>query len=171
MKYQRLFEVKKEKQLSELNDNFWKWFNNSKIVDYKGNPLVVYHGSNSDFKEFDKSFMKNGWLGKGFYFTDDKKISKQFGKKIMPVYINLKKPYIAESNDPNSLITELKHKFNLPSEQEHDISIILNKKGFDGVIYKHWDFTGIFYSVFNPNQIKSIYNDGSWDINDKNIYS
>lgn len=44
--------------------------------------------------------------------------------------------------------------------------------GYDGYIgtdfLKHTD--GI-YVVFNPNQIKSIKNDGTWDINDNNIYS
>lgn len=25
-----------------LNDNFWNWFGDSKVVDDKGNPLVVY---------------------------------------------------------------------------------------------------------------------------------
>lgn len=30
---------------NKLNDNFWKWFGNSKVVDEQGRPLVVYHGS------------------------------------------------------------------------------------------------------------------------------
>lgn len=168
---QNLKESEKEKVKSELNDNFYKWFKGSKVIDSKGNPLICYHGSNTEFDNFDNSKIKIGWLGKGFYFTDDKKIAKTFGKKIMTCYINLKKPYIAESNDPSGLITELKNKYNLSLEHESDISIVLKKKGFDGLVYKHWDSTGTFYSVFNPNQIKSIYNDGSFDSNDKNIYS
>lgn len=160
-----------EKIKSELNENFYKWFKGSKIVDSKGNPLICYHGSKSEFDKFDDSFVKRGWLGNGFYFTDDKKTAKSFGKKIITAYISLKKPYNAESNDPNSLITELRDKYNLSSEQENDISIVLKKKGFDGLVYKHWDSTGTFYSVFNPTKIKSIYNDGSFDNNDKNIYS
>ena len=39
-------EYKKEK----FNDNFWKWFGDSKVVDDAGNPLVVYHGSRSSKK-------------------------------------------------------------------------------------------------------------------------
>ncbi len=42
---------------------------------------------------------------------------------------------------------------------------ILIKNGYDGI--KH-DFV---YVVFEPNQIKSIDNDGSWDNDDDNIYS
>lgn len=29
--------------------NFWKWFGDSKVVDADGKPLVVYHGTASDF--------------------------------------------------------------------------------------------------------------------------
>jgi len=38
---------------SNLNSNFWKWFDNSKIVDLYGKPLVVYHGSKMKFDNFD----------------------------------------------------------------------------------------------------------------------
>jgi hypothetical protein len=34
--------------------NFKKWFGDSKVVDDKGNPLVVFHGTAGDFYEFNK---------------------------------------------------------------------------------------------------------------------
>ena len=40
---------------SNLNQNFWKWFGNSKVVDKQGNPLVVYHGGAIGIKKFNKS--------------------------------------------------------------------------------------------------------------------
>jgi hypothetical protein len=40
MKYLKLFE-----QFTKLNDNFYKWFGNSKVVDKRGKPMVMYHGS------------------------------------------------------------------------------------------------------------------------------
>lgn len=46
-----------------------------------------------------------------------------------------------------------------------DVTNIMKKLGYDGVYY------GSEIVVFYPNQIKSINNDGSWDINDNNIYS
>lgn len=58
---------------------FKKWFGDwekspkkaSKIVDEKGMPLVVYHGTTHGFNEFtrDKSNIENHF-GKGYYFTD-----------------------------------------------------------------------------------------------------
>jgi hypothetical protein len=35
-----------------INNNFRKWFSDSKIVDNSGNPLVLYHGSHEFFEEF-----------------------------------------------------------------------------------------------------------------------
>lgn len=46
-----------------------------------------------------------------------------------------------------------------------EVTDIIKKLGYDGVFY------GSEIIVFYPNQIKSINNDGSWDIDDNNIYS
>ena len=71
-----------------INENFWKWFNNSKIVDIKGNPLVVYHHSNKQFDTFKKSKGFNSNLLSGveeverhaYFFTDNIDFSKKYGK-------------------------------------------------------------------------------------------
>lgn len=47
--------------------NFWKWFGDSKVVDTEGRPLVVYHGTDSDFATFITN--TEGMIGKGSYFT------------------------------------------------------------------------------------------------------
>jgi len=43
---------------------------------FNDNSLVLYHGSNTDFDEFDIRYFNfgsgdGGWLGKGFYFTNE----------------------------------------------------------------------------------------------------
>ncbi|MCR4332437.1 MAG: hypothetical protein NUV34_07015, partial [Sulfuricaulis sp.] len=40
-------------QTEEAVRNFWKWFGDSKAVDEQGMPLVLYHGTNNSFDEFD----------------------------------------------------------------------------------------------------------------------
>lgn len=70
---------------------FKKWFgdwendpdNASKVVDKNGEPLVVYHGSKTDFFEFDKSRIKDTvrWE-KGFYFTDNFKYAKSYANSL-----------------------------------------------------------------------------------------
>ena len=48
-----------ESKVQTKTPAFKKWFGNSKIVDSKGNPLVVYHGTKREFNEF-KSNYGNG---------------------------------------------------------------------------------------------------------------
>jgi len=64
---------------------FREWFGDSEIVDDSGEPLVVYHGTNSEFSKFDKS--KRGSVydddasRSGFFFTEDLEGSKFFAQK------------------------------------------------------------------------------------------
>lgn len=53
-------------------DAFKAWFGDSKVVDAKGKPLVVYHGSTNDFSVFDRSKSDiESDMGAGFYFSDN----------------------------------------------------------------------------------------------------
>lgn len=78
---------------------FGDWENNpesaSKIVDENGEPLMVFHGTNSDFYEFDErsigSANDEGFYGRGFYFTFQKEFkdiryaigeASYYGKKL-----------------------------------------------------------------------------------------
>ena len=76
--------------------NFWNWFGDSKVVDDKGRPLVVYHSTGADFHTFDITKAQIANYGRGFYFTAKK---GQFdyvvqGKKKEPIsaYLSLKNP-------------------------------------------------------------------------------
>lgn len=60
-----------KENVAELNQNFWKWFNNSEVKTKSGEPLIVYHGSkNKDFTEFTKT------QDIGFHFAQSIKIAK-----------------------------------------------------------------------------------------------
>ena len=82
----------------KLNDNFWNWFNGSKIVDKKGNPLVCYHETNVDFDTFDISKQSHAAnLGYGFYFSSEPFWSKlnvdtKYKKEC---YLKIKNPFNA----------------------------------------------------------------------------
>ena len=88
---------------------FKQWFSGSKVVGEDGKPLVVYHGS-PDFKgnEFTGKVERKNRAGNvgGYYFTPyadeasdyaaDRKTSQyQEGSQVLPVYLNIKRPYIA----------------------------------------------------------------------------
>jgi len=72
--------------------NFRRWFGDSKVVDEKGEPLVVYHGSDEEFTVFDKKKMREGRYGKRFYFADTPERAKAYGKNVMPVYLRITNP-------------------------------------------------------------------------------
>lgn len=61
---------------------FWRWFEDSKVVDDQGDPLVVFHGSKTQFHTFDNSVNqdKERQMGAefGFFFTDDITVARRF---------------------------------------------------------------------------------------------
>ncbi len=87
-----------EKQwLQVRTPSFKKWFgdwendpaNASKVIDENGEPLVVYHGTDKQFTEFDPQKQSASQYGaKGFFFTERKDIAQLFGDKLMSVFLN-----------------------------------------------------------------------------------
>lgn len=164
---------------------FKSWFKDSKIVDYAGKPLVVFHGSVADFDEFDPRAGKtdHGWYGHGFYFSPFPEEASQYAKRqkketndlgftypvddwtggnVMPVYLSLQNPYRWPANKPSFVYPEDAAKF---TEE-------LKKAGFDGVIVEKWGSPDEMWEIvaFSPDQIKSaIGNRGTFDPNDKRI--
>lgn len=180
---------------AEALRNFYKWFGDSKVVDEQGRPLVVYHATDSDFNIFDENkFGKShGQAHLGFNFGTTKAFVKQYGKNIMPVYlrannlltsetvstIDIKKFYLEYMSGEERLwnIQEgyLKSKFETlfgaldrikgSAENTNEAIKILKKLGFDGIR------DGGVISVFEPNQIKSVDNRGTFSKNTPNIYN
>ena len=96
-----------DENVKTLNDNFWKWFGKSKVVDKNGNPMVFYHGTNKNFDKFSyKKTNDTSVLGKGFYFTADEDIAKTYlgglyGKPnknshVIQVYLKMENPLYAD---------------------------------------------------------------------------
>jgi len=77
---------------------------NSKIRNRKGQLIVCYHGTNSDFEEFKDDFISQnsgniGWFGKGFYFTDCTKLAQSYGSNLKKCYLNITNPFIYSGAD------------------------------------------------------------------------
>lgn len=81
---------------------FKNWFgdwehdpqNASKVVDENGEPRVVYHGTDSQFTVFDSSKVEISWYSHGFYFSDKKSDAKSYGDNIVPVFLNIRNPFM-----------------------------------------------------------------------------
>lgn len=158
------------------NENFRKWFGDSKVVDADGKPLVVYHGTGADFDSFDPKKIGANYKQdkKGFFFTKNSKeaafaaddaAEKGGASNVMPVYLRLSNPLVVEvpASSPFSATAWFDNR---------DKSELLKraKKGkHDGIIIKGKN-EDITYVAFKPTQIKStIGNKGTFDSNDPNI--
>lgn len=149
---------------------FKKWFKDSKVVDEKGEPLVVYHGTDQDFSVFDASMAKGTIATKRKYekhtnlshaFAENKRVSEFFANKartpsgvlypdakIMSVFLSMKNPLIVDMNEvPESMQFETVEAYDT-GKTIHDIYLIKEQKieearknGHDGVIFRNgYDF-------------------------------
>jgi hypothetical protein len=161
--------------------NFWSWFDNSKVVDKNGNPLVVYHGTNTKFDSFITG--ENRYV----YFTSDVNLADKYAthrskktnseKIIYDVYLKIVNPLIVDANfeswdyistkgieNCDDAIKDLLKRGvdRIITNRTPEIAI---KYGFDGVIIKNlYDGVGYgkdadistVYVVLKSNQIKII---------------
>ncbi len=160
---------------------FKKWFGDSKVVDENGKPLVVYHGTNADFDTFDQSKIGTatdmGIWGQGFYFGN---IKTPYGTKQMSVYLKMDNPFAINDFQTIEEIADYldvsEFNFRLGSDgvihfaqdQINQITSHIKEKGHDGVIMRSGNW--VEYVVFNPEQIKSVNNQGTFDAENPNIY-
>ena len=77
--------------------------NVSKVVDENGEPMVVYHGTNHDFYTFDES--KNDLGDRGFYLTNNERMAKSYGKRLIKSFVNIRNPIevIGEKSNWNGI--------------------------------------------------------------------
>ncbi|MEA5111652.1 hypothetical protein SDC9_17710 [bioreactor metagenome] len=167
--------------------NFYKWFGNSKVVDDKGRPLVVYHGTpDGGFDSFSHDTKgkrtNHSPQDVGFHFTNDKEYaaaySLEYKKIAYPVLMDMF-GYIPEaSKAPGNAMTYNVY-LSLQNPTFVDYSNAINKSIIDKAINgKHDGIIGkisegtLEYVVFSPTQIKSATgNDGSFDVDDAGILS
>lgn len=159
---------------TNINSNFKKWFGDSKIVK-GGQPTSLYHGSYKYFTTFNMNSAKGVYTNYNG-FTNNKNLAKSYGDNIYEVFLKIDNPYIIDGG--GEYIWKVIDKKNSP-----DLFFDELPSSYDGIIFKNViDFNGCLgskyvldvsdiYMVRNPFQIKSTENDGSWDINDDNIYS
>lgn len=149
---------------------FQSWFKGSKVVDSKGFPLLVFHGTTKDFKDFSHAktdtsgtAISTNWLG--FFFTNSADVAgiypaKQFNPQkgyrpnaqIKMFFLKMKNPFF---------ISE-KGYWRLSRMSPKEIQIYtteLKTKGFDGLIMPSvWRGKGKGYDfvVFDNSQIRPV---------------
>ena len=95
------YDIANFKPVNTNSPSFRKWFKGSKIVDEKGSPRVVYHGTTADFTSFEPTRRLFAAIDQflGIHFAKDYRVANRFaeglyrGKKdggnVIPVYLNL----------------------------------------------------------------------------------
>lgn len=228
----------------EALQNFYKWFGDSKVVDEQGRPKVMYHGTRSkrygkeipSFDTFSRDKLRSYQNRVGFFFAESEAFAKEFGDRIMPVYLKMNNPKIYKKGTPTSseLVLEQQYVDRMVGDNKHYAQKILDNtkkytdsydkfvmdiyhtsgqipywsrktgdfrdaeyetpekgfemadkytqklqsEGFDGVIIQNTEIdkwlndgkSNNQFIVFNPNQIKSTSNRGTFNPNDNRIY-
>lgn len=138
----------------------------SKMVDETGKPKVFYHNTPNEFTVFDATrngtHNDAGWLGDGFYFYGVEHEGDGYGKNKMAVYLNIRNPYYATSEDMERLAEANSREASIAFRQQ------LEEAGYDGVYY-NGDLREEAVA-FYPNQIKSAPdNVGTYDAGNDDI--
>jgi hypothetical protein len=119
---------------------FQKWFGNSKAVDADGKPLVVYHGTQASFEAFDAERAGN----EGIFFSLDLRTSNHYAER-GGAGANLIPAYV-----------RIEHP--APTYRA-----FLDDAKYDGY------FSYPTYVVRRPEQVKSIFNRGTFDLKDPRL--
>lgn len=154
---------------------FKKWFGDSKVVDENGEPLVVYHGTTvSNIEIFEPNRASTDFdYPEAIYFSDSLNIAKTYGdtyhKNPMQVYLKMKNPLEldAQGQTYNDFYDELKRELKY-AVTNNDGVIVRNIR--DDWAQNDGGEIATTYIVFNPEQIKSVNNYGTFDAENPNIY-
>lgn len=136
---------------SKIQTNIVSPNNNvSKVVDENGEPLVVFHGTDARFTRFDPSEMRD--REGSFFFAENREDAESYSDgTIMPVFINVRKPFDYENG---AVPDEYREHWKQARNKREQVAI-LKKVGFDGwtADFEHGNGWGEI-SVFYPSQIK-----------------
>ena len=147
------------------------FFKDSKIRDENGNLKTLYHGTKSDFDEFNRrkigSATDPGMYGAGFYFSDHEGTSRNYGDRVIKAHLNIKNPLnLGDFNSKESLAEHLRISPDILSDSggfihpttshASSFSSALRYAGYDGVTIPHTakGARGNEIVALDPEQIK-----------------
>ena len=139
--------------------NFWDLFKKSKIVDEQGRPLKVFHASDADFDTFDMSKGRINMDIKGAFFSPWELDAKGYGKNVRAFYLNIKNP--ADEQTAYKALRKYQGQNGAGEKAKQD----LIRQGYDGVNNGNEE-----YIAFFPEQIKSVFNRGTFSPKTGNVY-
>jgi len=168
---------------------FKEWFGNSKVVDADGRPLVVYHGTLSkDFDVFRTNSTKEGGAHFGTAEQANARIDSaapllspdQKPSRIIPVFLRIENPlrltdegYWTQSRIAMGALEAgvlTRDEATAVFDGYDTAQNALATKGIDGIVYANAaEGEGDSWIAFEPTQIKSTANRGTFDPADPRI--
>lgn len=172
--------------------NFWRWFGDSKAVDGRGRPVVMYHGTRADFDTYG---------GRNFFAANPEYASAFAGMpggrgapNVMPVYLAVRNPLdVRELGLRNLSSTEVRQfledkGIEAPSlggpdgpwwehflHNDDKMIAAMRAAGYDGLVQHEdigdgSDLKTDAWVIFDPKQVKSATgNAGTFDAEDADI--
>jgi hypothetical protein len=164
-----------ETKIPTETPEFKRWFGDSKIVDDDGRPMVVYHSTGSDFTSFREGQHFGTQRQSNQIITGKTQVTEARQRlgmepespteyRTIPVYLKIENPLRVEDFGGN------------PEAWDQAIAEA-KAKGYDGLVYQNWGEFDVnkkgepadSYVAFNPEQIKSTANRGTYSPTDPNI--
>lgn len=159
-------------------------------------PVRVFHGSRNIFDVFEAPYRPDGrqvWNAFGSWFSEDEVYARYFTQKpeqietgiIYPVYLSIQSPMRLKGSGPNGWqglvdlyeqVTGLKT-YNATKTSNEKFRKHLKSLGYDGIVLSEFGgdanispYEQNFYIVFEPSQVKHVFNSGSWDSRSPNMF-
>jgi len=144
---------------------FQKFFEGSKVVDKKGEPLVLYHGTGDpDFTQFDDARLgastNHMSAPLGHFLAEDRAKSVKYAEKaakgvpaderVIEAYVSIKKPFDMTTEDLLAIDSP---------QEARSMRAQLEHMGYDGIHLTDADQ----WVAFDSSQIKSVENRGTFD--------
>jgi hypothetical protein len=173
------------------SESFKKWFKKSKVVNKDGSPRVVYHGTIYEFNEFEMRDDSHGVPAA--YFAGSPQAAESyaamdyndydpeyFPARIIPAYLSIQNPLIIDESEQRVTFKDFLKIAKDAYEKGHDGIIVYNALDDHGARFteKGVNFADLgnkealetdLFIVFSPNQIKSVFNQGTFSRKSGNI--
>jgi hypothetical protein len=160
----------------EFIQNFWNWFGDSKLVDRRGRPKVMYHGTipptvgSEEFIDQGISVFRRG-TGGAIFVSPDARVANTYagpGGSVYPLYVRAENPFDFENPDHVKRVMDIWESNNVGIRETREQAIAKGKwqaienveiqdaikqAGFDSYYVQETGAKNL--ALYEPSQLKS----------------
>lgn len=131
----------------EISDQQVEYFSNSKVRDENGNLIRMYHWRSKQFDAFDIEYARKEWDIQGFFLSEYRETSEEYGPDVIECYLNITNPA------PRREAYEVFWSFEWQNNRWVLAREELQRRWYDWVQSDSWEWI-----AFSPEQIKYVDN-------------